>query len=362
MKLTIVEEGSARAIGIGFHFTRNGHAVDVSAFTAALAAVGMGKVAPRPVSEETALRRAIDKTKPSRLKKLSLRKGAWTVHLVYKGHSHQELPQQFSVKIAGDKPFINFETEEIYGLRSQLEAAFAYHLANYEPEDIRAWWKKLAAEAMDAVPIMGGGIVFIPKAKLAVFRQIEEVLKGFGFSFDEITVAEDDEKAAQTVINGFRDKALKELQEVRDMLAENIIDDPAKANERTLKARRARVEVLEKLRAQLKRYEDITRKPLADLEAEVLKIRMEIAQTSFVNAEAEMGRITQSLDATQKRFALLEVADQPEHKPEETIEDMADDGAYKRFALLETDDIKKPVVPDEDENEIKRKIDLDDDE
>lgn len=364
MKLTVVEQGSAAATGLQIRLEK-GHEVERADFLEALAQRGMRQLAPKPVSAETALRRAIEETKPSRLKKFALKRGVWTVHLVYKRVGHQEFPQSFSVKL-DDRglPRITWETQELYGLQEQLESAFSKWLWTYKPTDIGGWFNDLIQRAMDAVPL-GGDWWFIPKSKLLIFRQIEEALKSFSGYWLKQNDVTDSDNAAAMVLDGMRERAMAQLLEVETMLNENTEEDPTKLNERTIKARRVRVEVLDKLKAQMKRYEDMFHKPLTDLELKLLELRNRLATTSFMADKAAAGYnpVNDLSDATSKRFGLVETDEERIETPkveEEAID--PSDPAYRRFALLETDDDKpKSTEEDPEEVEVGRKLDLDDD-
>lgn len=348
MKLTIVEPGAASATGLQIRLEK-GSAIGRSEFTAALASKGLAQLNPKPVSDETALRRAIERTKPLRTKKFSLRKGSWTIHLVYKGQDKQELPQAFNVKLVNDRPYLTWETPQAYGLQDRIEEAFMQALREYAPEDIGTWFRDTIQRAMDAVPL-GGDWWFIPKSKLLIFRQIEEAIKSFpGYWFKQNDVTDSD-SAAEMVLSGMREKAMGQLAEIEELLAENTETDPAKLNERTIKARRARVEVLDKLRLQMKRYEDMFHKPLLDLESKVLDLKNKISSTYFRTVGAEQGQINA------EGARPLEIDDKPVGPP--IVED---DSTDQRFRNVEWDEDDKPHAEEVEEDDRVRPLEIDED-
>jgi hypothetical protein len=214
-------------------------------------------------------------------------------------------------------------------------------------DDLSQWLKGILVSRLDATLLRdAGGVWFVPKAKIAGLKTLEEIF------MPRLTLvrAGRTESFVQNVLTSMREEALKAMEEINAWYEANT-----EFNDRNARTRRAHESLLSDLRNKVDRYEKLVQRPMLDIHSSLLDLKNKIAGTFFRANAAAQGR------AVEQGQRLLEIDDDKhvEPTPEEAAVELANDPAYQRFAVLETDDDKPAEGEGEGDDGTGRKLEID---
>jgi hypothetical protein len=287
-----------------------------------LDAAGLGRLHPRTITEEQALRRALDEVKGPRLLVRPLgQRGRWAVvaeRLVSDRLEHVEVMR---ARITPQGEMLLDVTDadtSTYALRDRVRAAYDHALITLAQGDISSWLVNQAMQALDAVSLRDtGGVYFIPRDRVELLETLATVLGGDQTIFRIPAMHSND--AADAVLAAIETESAANIADVERWLAETT--------EKGERVRKARAADMAAVRAKLTRYEDLFGRRLSGIGARLGAVRNRLAGIAVVLDAAADGRETTG--------RLLDLRDDMSATP--AAPDDAPDGAVNRFRQLEID-------------------------
>lgn len=287
---------------------------------ARLESAGLGKLRPRVISEEQALRRALASIQERRIliRPLGAR-GSWAIvqeHARGSELAYQELLRAhvnpMGILILDERANENTaDMMRVANLRDAIRAAYAHALQTMAPLDVSGWLTRQAMPACDAVSLRDtGGVYFVPRDSVALLETIAGLV-GAEHSIFRIPAMHSAD-AADAVLAAIEDEARAAVADV-----ESWLDTTTEPGER---ARKARETDMAAVRAKLTRYEDLFGRRMSTIGSRLGMIRNRLAGISVTLDAAAEGRDTSG--------RVLELDDR--QTPETTDED---DGRVRPLEL-----------------------------
>lgn len=292
---------------------------------AALVGAGLGHLCPKQVTEEQALKRALDEVKDKRVLIRNLKgKGRWAVVLETVDGDALRYAELFRATVVGDtlnltrRDFPTGDSEAAKVMQTSVRIAYEHAMTVLAQRDISGWLSKQVVPALDAVALRdSGGVYFVPKDKVALMDKIAGVL-GTEQTIYRIP-AMNAATAADAVLAAIETESTTAITEIETWLADNT-----ERQERSIKAREGiMVEVKEKLT----RYETLFGRRMTEMHNRLAKVRNTLAGVSVTLDAAAEGRETTG--------RVLDLRD--DVAPDTGAEVPDTDAGVERFRQLEID-------------------------
>lgn len=291
-------------------------------FVARLDAAGLGQLHPRKVTEEQALRRALDTIKGPRLLIRPLgQRGHWAVveeRVVGQALEHIEIIRAW-IGVAGELEIARTDADiRTAALQDRIRDAYYHAMVTLAQGDLSSWLVNQAMRALDAVSLRDtGGVYFVPRDRVALLEVIAGILPD-----QEIfrIPAMHSAVAADAVLAAIETECAAAIADVERWLGETT--EPGE------RARKARSADMATVRAKLTRYEDLFGRRLGSIGARLGAVRNELAGIAVTLDAAAEGRETAG--------RVLDLRDEMPSAPAPAGDD-GPDAAQNRFRQLEID-------------------------
>lgn len=316
-KFVAVDSGIAAGAGAVVYWALSGD-VSHADLCGRLDAVGLDRMHPRKVTEEQALKRALDSIAGRRtLIRPLARRGAYSVVVETAGEqlAHKEVVRAWVNPMGSMELMTVDQSTDQSMLIARIREEFTAALATLSTADLSVWLVSQVSPALDAVTLRDrGGVIFVPRDRIALLETVAGLI-GAGNVIFRIP-AMHAEQAADAVLAAIEAEARAAVSEVEAWVADGT--------EHGARAVLAREDDLKATGAKLRRYEELFGRRLGAVTDRLASVRRQLAGVASIRGAVAEGRdiggrfldledrapaaeVSQESDGADARFSQLEI-------------------------------------------------------